>query len=147
MFYFIFVDVIQWNSDQKNDGIHVTLWDKNLKTCVVVFIEIRVFLVEWKAFGLHSTKKNPVSMKPTHRFYIETFFFFCAQFHVKLYETGGIFSVIFFPKRNWLWFHNFKGLKLWNRPELVGKKMKLTTAAKPRAVSFIFFPDQLWTVS
>ena len=29
-------------------------------------------------------------------------------------------------------------------PELVGKKMKLTAAAKPRAVSFIFFPTNFW---
>ena len=41
-------------------------------------------------------------------------------------------------------FMIFKGLKLWNRPKSVGKKMKLTAAAQPRAVSFIFFPDRLW---
>ena len=40
--------------------------------------------------------------------------FFCAQFCVKLDETGGIFSVILAQKWNWLWFHDFKGLKLWN---------------------------------
>ena len=58
MFYFIFVDGIQWNSDQKNDGIHVTLWDKNLKTCVVVFIETRVFFggVEGLRPPLHQKK-------------------------------------------------------------------------------------------
>ena len=32
------------------------------------------------------------------QFYRETFFFFCGQFHVKLGETGGIFSVIFAQK-------------------------------------------------
>ena len=94
MFYFIFVDGIQWNSDQKNDGIHVTLWDKNLKTCVVVFIETRVFLVEWKAFGLHSTKKNPVSMKPPHRFQVLT-----QKYHVKPSFFGPSFTETVYKKK------------------------------------------------
>ena len=42
------------------------------------------------------------------------------------------------------WFHDFKGHKIMKPPELVGKKMNLTAAAKPRAVSFIFFPARLW---
>ena len=37
-----------------------------------------------------------------------------------------------------------RGIKLWNRHIRSGKKMKLTAAAKPRAVSFIFFPDRIW---
>ena len=59
-------------------------------------------------------------------------------------KLAGLVSVFLAQKWNWLWFHDFMGLKLWNRPDSVGKKMKLTAAAQPRAVSFIFFPDRIW---
>ena len=35
------------------------------------------------------------------------------------------------------------GIKCWNC-QFGRKKLKLTAAAKPRAVSFIFFPDRIW---
>ena len=39
-------------------------------------------------------------------------------------------------------------IKLWNRPEFgQEKKMKLTARGFAAAVSFIFFPDRIWTVS
>ena len=77
MFYFIFVDGIQWNSDKKWWYSRVTLEIRTWKP-VVVFIETRVFLVELKALALNSSKKNSVSMKPTHRFQVLT-----PKFHVK----------------------------------------------------------------
>ena len=49
-------------------------------------------------------------------------------------------------KTGW-WFHDFKGHKIMKPPKSVGKKMKLTARGCAAAVSFIFFPDRLWTVS
>ena len=71
-------------------------------------------------------------------------FFFVASFTWNCCKMVVFFYLFLAQKWNWLWFHDFKWLKLWNRPHSVWKKMKLTAAAKPRAVSFIFFPDRMW---
>ena len=52
----------------------------------------------------------------------------CVQFHVKLNETGCFVFNFFGSKWNWLWFHDFKEFKLWNR----------------KWNFFIFFPDRIW---
>ena len=97
------------------------------------------------------------------------------QFHVKrttkkkmrfpaktLWNWRFCFLLFWLKNETGCGFMIFKGLKLWNRPKSVGKKMKLTAAAEgnfwkllegaqrpraifknfplPRAVSFIFFP-------
>ena len=54
IFYFIFVDGIQWNSDQKMMVFTWYFGDKNLKTCGGIHWNAGLFLVE--AFGLHQKK-------------------------------------------------------------------------------------------
>ena len=101
-------------------------------------------------------KKWGFSCKP-HLF----LFFIVAQFHVKTgWNWWFFFCFIWLKKWNWLMVSWVKtGIKLWNRPEVgrekkwnwrhavSGKKMKLTARGCAAAVSFIFFPDRLWTVS
>ena len=48
-------------------------------------------------------------------------FFLCGQFHAKLTKNGGIFSVFFLKKWNWLWFHTWNWLELWNLSNSVRK--------------------------
>ena len=90
-----FLDGIQRNWDKKwwysRIGLEIRTWKP-----VVVFIETRVFLVELKAFGLNSTKKNPVSMKPTHRFQVLT-----PKFHVKPSFFGPSFTETVNKKKGW----------------------------------------------
>ena len=93
---------------------------------------------------------NPVGIRS------KPLFFLCVvSFTWNWMKLAVLLSAFSAQKWNWLRFHALKGLKLWNRPESVGKKMKLTAAAEgnfralvqfsknsplPRAVSFIFFP-------
>ena len=89
--------------------------------------------------------KSEVSVKT-----LLIFFFIVAKFHVKtvVKMVDILLSFFWHQKWNWLmvsWIS--RGIKLWNRHIRSGKKMKLTARGFAAAVSFIFFPDRMWTVS
>ena len=94
----------------------------------------------WQCFRKNAVPTRATGFKKKPYF----FFFFVASFTWNCCKMVVFFYLFLAQKWNCLWFHDFKWLKLWNRPHSVWKKMKLTAAAKPRAVSFIFFPDRMW---
>ena len=100
MFYFIFVDGIQWNSDKKMVIFTCYFGDKNLKTCGGI---------HWNT-GFLVTKKNPVSMKPTHRFQVLN-----PKFHVK----SSLFCPSFTATQHMVIFHRiwhfFMYWNLWKK--------------------------------
>ena len=98
---------------------------------------------KWVKMRFHNLM-SVSDMRPSASFEKKPYFFFVASFTWNCCKMVVFFYLFLAQKWNWLWFHDFKWLKLWNRPHSVWKKMKLTAAAKPRAVSFIFFPDRMW---
>ena len=63
-------------------------------------------------------------------------------------KLAGLFSVFLAQKWNWLWFHGWNWLKLWNRPDLVGKKIETDGRGEAACRQFqFFFPTKFWTVS
>ena len=71
------------------------------------------------------------------------FFFLCvASFTWNWMKLAVLFSVFLAQKWNWLWFHGWNWLKLWNRQDSVGKKLKLTARGFFVAVSANFFPTE-----
>ena len=72
------------------------------------------------------------------------FFFFWGQFHVKLAKNLGFFYVFLAQKMKLAVVSWVKVAKIMKPSRFGREKMKLTAAAKPRAVSFIFFPDRMW---
>ena len=69
------------------------------------------------------------------------FIFYCATVSRENFMKLAAFFLIILASKMKLadGFIILRGIKLWNRQKLVGKKMKLTAA--------IFFPDQLLAVS
>ena len=69
------------------------------------------------------------------------FIFYCGTVLRKTGEKNGgfIYDFIWHQKWNWLWFHELKWQKLWNRPDSVGKKKWNWRPRRSRVPSVSFF--------
>ena len=127
LIFFYFLLKIFSETRTKKGGIQVffgvkleNLWWYSLKHRFFWWSWGLGFFGEAEAFGLNSTKKNPVSMKPTHRFQVLT-----PKFHVKPSFFGPSFTVTVNKKK-----------------KMSGFPLKLSVRPEPRAASFNFFPAE-----
>ena len=95
-----------------------------------------------------ASKPNIVCLRQAIQFCFILYYWkgslFFGQFMWNFMKLDVLVSLFFAQKRNWLWWHYFMGLKLWNRQSRSGTKWnrRLRRSRVP-SVSFCF-PTDLW---